>query len=98
MPARFFRFPRSPFIYLPECKEVKQKRKEKEENAVAFALRQVAVEAQRIEVYPVTEGRCFVVLSENKEGLKSCGPHGMHSPATWEIRYTVDSPVGRITI
>lgn len=39
-------------------------RKEKEENAVVFALRQVAEEAQRIEVYPVTEGAFFFTNKE----------------------------------
>lgn len=36
----------------------------------------------------------FVLLIlEDESSLEVCGPRGMVSSATWEIRYTVDSPV-----
>lgn len=55
MPARFYRFSLGSLIHLVACKEGK----EKEENAVVYALRQVAREARRIEVYPVTKKDFF---------------------------------------
>lgn len=67
-------------------------RKEKEENAVVYALRQVAGEAQCIEVYLVTEGRCFLFFfhyqCKKKNRLKVCGTPSIF---TSEIRFSVDS-------
>lgn len=61
MPARFFRFPRGPSIYLAACKE-----KKKERMRLFMLCARWPGKAQRIEVYPVTEGRFFT----NCEKLK----------------------------
>lgn len=58
MPARFFRFPRGPSIHLAahmQKQEEKKRRKKVGENAVVYALRQVAGVAHRIEIYPVND-------------------------------------------
>ncbi len=51
--------------------------KEKEENAVVVALRQVAGEAPRIMVYPVTERGLFLLTGNIKNGFKVCGTSGI---------------------
>lgn len=95
MPARFFRFPRGPFISLAACKKNKQtektektrkkeRKQEKEDNAVVGALSQVSGGAQCGEVFPVTEGRFYflLIMNDKKNWFNVCGPRGMFSPAT----------------
>lgn len=91
-PARFFRFPRGPSIYLAACKA-----KKKKGECGCFALSQVPREAQHAEVCLSKLRKLFLTVKD-KNGLKFVGTDGIIPPAVEEIGYSVDRPVGSLKI